>query len=335
MKLGKFGARKSLISASLVAASMMTAVVAMTPVTASAQAYPAQDIHVICAFPPGSGADVLVRFFAEKLRIASGRNIIVENKSGAGGNIAQEFVGRSKPDGYTVFIHAGSGIAANVSLFKTPVFADVDKAFQMAATINRQPFMMVVDSKSPYKNVAEVTAAMKTKGEKATYGSAAPTGTVMGELYKVVTGVKAVEVPYKSAPDGINDMISGAVDYGMHDPVFALAQQREGRMRILGISTGKRLDATPDLPTMTEQGVPMDLTGWWGVIVPKGTPKPIVDQLHTWFVAIVGAPDTKAFLNKFGGDQLIESVDEAQARLVKDVASWKKYIEVAKIQPQG
>ena len=86
---------------------------------------------------------------------------------------------------------------------------------------------------------------------------------------------------------------------------------------------------------MTEQGVPMDLTGWWGVIVPQGTPKPIVDQLHTWFVEIVGSAETKAFLNKFGGDPLIESVDEAQARLVKDVDSWKKYIEVAKIVPQG
>ena len=326
MKLKWFGAGASIAAA---------AVLAMAPAAVQAQGYPNQDIHVICAFPPGSGADVLVRFFGEKLRIASGRNIIIENKSGAGGNIAQEYVGRAKPDGYTVFIHAGSGIAANVSLFKAPVFSDVGKAFQMAATINRQPFMALVDAKSPIKNIAELTAAMKTKGDKATYASAAPTGTVMGELYKVAAGVKAVEVPYKNAVDSLNDQLSGAVDYGMHDPVYALAQQREGRLRILGVSTGKRLDATPELPTMAEQGVPMDLTGWWGVIVPQGTPKPIVDQLHKWFVEIVGAADTKAFLNKFGGDPLIESVDEAQARLVKDVDSWKKYIEVATIVPQG
>lgn len=326
MKLRWFGAGASIAAA---------VALAMMPVGAKAQNFPSQDIHVICAFPPGSGADVLVRFFAEKLRVASGRNIIVENKAGAGGNIAQEYVGRAKADGYTVFIHAGSAIAANVSLFKAPVFPDVDKAFQMAATINRQPFMLLVDSKSPYKTAAELTAAMKAKGEKATYASAAPTGTVMGELYKVATGVKAVEVPYKNAPDSLNDMTSGAVDYGMHDPVFALAQQREGRLRILGISTGKRLDATPDLPTMSEQGVQMDLTGWWGVILPKATPRAIVDQYNKWFVEIVKAEDTKAFLNKFGGDQLIESVDEAQARLIKDVESWKNYIQVAKITPQG
>src|SRR4029079_13088184 len=177
--------------------------------------------------------------------------------------------------------------------------------------------------------------AMKTKGDKATYGSAAPTGTVMGELYKVATGVKAVEVSYKTAPDALNDMSSGAVDYGMHDPVFALAQQREGRLRILGVSTGKRLEATPELPTMTEQGVEMDLTGWWALMVPQVTPKPVVDQLNKWMVQAVGSPETKEFLNKFGGYPLIETPEAGQARLLKDVDNWKQYIEIAKIVPQG
>jgi tripartite-type tricarboxylate transporter receptor subunit TctC len=263
------------------------------------------------------------------------RTIIVDNKPGAGGNIAAETMVRSKPDGHTIFIHAGSAVAANTWMVKKPAFPDVGKAFQVAATINRQPFMMLVDVKSPYKTVKDVTEAMKAKGEKGTYASAAPTGTVMGELYKVATGVKAVEVVYKSAPDSINDMASGAVDYAMHDPVFALAQQREGRMRILGVSTGERLQATPELPTMAEQGVPMDLTGWWALMVPQGTPKPIVDQLNKWMVQVVGSPEVKEFLNKFGGDPLIETPEVGQARLLKDVESWKKYIEVAKIVPQG
>jgi tripartite-type tricarboxylate transporter receptor subunit TctC len=313
----------------------LAAALAMAPMGASAQQYPAQDIHFICAFPPGSGADVLVRYFAEKVRPLTGKNLIVENKAGAGGNIAQEYVGRAKPDGHTIFVHAGSAVAANVSMFKKPVFAEVGKAFQVAATINRQPFMLVVDAKSPYKTVAELTEAMKKKGDKASYAYAAPTGQVMGELYKVATGIKALEVGYKTAPDSLNDMSSGAVDYGMHDPVFALAQQREGRLRILAVSTGTRLQASPELKTMTEEGVPMDLTGWWAAMVPQGTPKPVVDQINKWFAQVVGSPDTKAFLNKFGGDPLMESPEVAQARLLKDVESWKKYIEVAKIVPQG
>ncbi len=308
---------------------------AMLSSAAQAQSYPNQDIHFICAFPPGSGADVLVRYFAEQVRPLTGKNIIVENKSGAGGNIAMEYVSKQKPDGYTVFVHAGSAVAANMWLFKKPPFPDAGKAIQVAGTINRQPFMLVVDAKSPYKTTAELTEAMKKKGDKATYASAAPTGTVMGELYKVATGVKAVEVPYKNAVDSLNDQLSGAVDYGMHDPVYSLAQQREGRLRILGVSTGQRLDATPDLPTMAEQGIPMDLTGWWAAMVPQGTPKEAVDQINKWFVQVVGSPETKAFLNKFGGDPLIESPDKAQARLLQDVGNWKRYIEVAKIEPQG
>jgi tripartite-type tricarboxylate transporter receptor subunit TctC len=308
---------------------------AALPLSAQAEQYPSQDIHFICAFPPGSGADVLVRYFAEKVRPLTGKTILVENKSGAGGNIAMEYVGRSKPDGYTVFVHAGSGIAANMSLFKKPPFADASKAIQIAATINRQPFMLVVDAKSPYKTTAELTEAMKKKGDKATYASAAPTGQIMGELYKVATGITAVEVNYKTAPDSLNDFASGAVDYGMHDPVFALAQQREGRLRILGVSTGERLKASPDLPTMAEQGIPMDLTGWWAAMVPQGTSKPVVDQLNKWFVEVVGSDETRKFLAQFGGDQLIETPEQAQARLAQDVEKWREYIRMAKIEPQG
>jgi len=319
----------------LMPALAAAAALAMLPAQASAQNYPNQDIHVICAFPPGSGADVLVRYFAEKVRPLTGRNVIIENRSGAGGNLAMEYVARAKPDGYTLLIHAGSAMATNMHLFKNPPFADTSKALTIAATINRQPFMAVIDAKSPIKNIAELTAAMKPKGNKATYASAAPTGTVMGELYKVATGVQAVEVNYKNAIDSLNDQLSGAVDYGMHDPVYALAQQREGRLRILGVSTGERLAASPDLPTMREQGVDMDLTGWWAAMLPPGTPKPIVDQVNKWFVQVVKTDETKAFLNKFGGDPLIETPEQAQARFVRDADNWKRYIEVAKIEKQG
>lgn len=311
--------------------------VALAAVLASAgaqgQAYPNRDIRFICAFPAGSGADIIVRHFAEQARPIINRTIIVENKVGAGGNIAVEYAARAKPDGYTIFVHAATAVAASMHLYKKPP-VDVGKSFQIAGTINRQPFMLVVDAKSPHKTVAELMAAMKQKGAQATYATAAPTGKIMGEIFKDVGKLQAVEVNYKSAPDSINELVSGKLDYGMHDPVFSLAQQREGRLRILAISTGKRLDATPDLPTMTELGVPMDLTGWWAALVPAGTPKPVVDQINKWFTAMVSSPETKKFLNGFGGDQLIETPEVAQARFLKDIAAWGEYVRVAKIQPQ-
>src|SRR5262245_44157073 len=132
---------------------------------AQAQQYPSQDIHMISAFPPGSGADVLVRYFAEKLRALSGRTVLVENKAGAGGNIATEYTARSKPDGHTIFVHAANTLASNYHLIKNnPV--DASKQIQVAATINRQAFMLAVETRSPIKTIPELTAFLKQKGEK-------------------------------------------------------------------------------------------------------------------------------------------------------------------------
>ncbi|MGZ3409181.1 MAG: Bug family tripartite tricarboxylate transporter substrate binding protein [Xanthobacteraceae bacterium] len=302
---------------------------------AHSQQYPAQDIHFICVFPPGSGADVLVRYFAEKVRPLTGKNIIVENRSGAGGNIGIEYVSKAKPDGYTVLVHGATGVAASMSLFKKPP-VDVGKTIQIASTINRQPFMVLVDAKSPYQTLADLTAAMKVKGEKASYASAAPFGTVVGEVYKLGTGIKAVEVVYKNAIDSLNDQLSGAVDYAVHDPVYALAQQREGRLRILAVSTSERLKANPDFPTLKESGVSdFNMMGWWAAMVPTGTPEPVIAQINKWFDQVVASDETREFLGKFGGDQLIMPPAKAQELFLQEIKNWSDYVKIAKIEPQG
>jgi tripartite-type tricarboxylate transporter receptor subunit TctC len=305
------------------------------PYSIAQQQYPAQDIHFICVTPPGTGADVFVRYFAEKIRPLAGRTIIVENRAGAGGIIAMEYAARAKPDGYTVLLHAGGAVAGSKWLFKKPPFADAGEALQVVATINRQAFMIAVDAKTPYQSISDLTAAIKPKGDKASYFTTSHTGTVMGELYKAATGVKALEVGYKSASDALNDLASGALDFSVNEPVFSLSQHRAGRMRILGVSTGQRLRSAPELPTMAEQGVAMDFNIWWAAMVPAGTPRAIVDQLHEWFVQVVASPETEKFLENFGGDPLIESVEAGQARLLKDIELWKDYTTVAKIPPQG
>ncbi len=302
--------------------------------SAQAQQFPSQDIHFVTGFPPGSGADVLTRYFADKLNKLANRTIIVENKVGASGAIAVKYAALSKPDGYTAYVSAASATAAQMHLFKTPP-VDVIKSFQIAATINRQAFMLVVDINSPFKTLPELTAAMKQKGKNATYGTAATSGIVMGEMYKAVTGVEAVEVRYKDSAGSLNDMASGRVDYATVDPVFALAQAREGRLRILAHSAGARLQAVPEIPTMAESGVPgMDLVSWWAIHVPAATPKPIVNQYNVWFRQIVGSEETKTFLNKFGGDPFITSPEEAQALFIKEDKAWAEYVRIAKIEPQ-
>jgi tripartite-type tricarboxylate transporter receptor subunit TctC len=176
---------------------------------------------------------------------------------------------------------------------------------------------------------------MKAKGDNANYATAAPTGRTMGEIYTNATGVAAVEVNYKTAPDSLNELTSGKLDYGLHDPVFSLSQQREGRLRILAVSTATRLAASADMPTMTELGIPMDLTGWWAAMVPTGTPKPVIDKIHQWFVQMVSSEETKKFLNSFGGDPFINTPERAQEIFEKTIKDWGDYVRLAKIEPAG
>jgi tripartite-type tricarboxylate transporter receptor subunit TctC len=303
------------------------------PAAVHAQNFPSQDLRFLCAFPAGSGADVIVRYFAEKMRPLVKRTIIVDNKPGAGGNIAAEAMVRSKPDGHTVFIHAGNTVAGNMHLIKKPPF-DAAKAIQVAATINKQAFMLAVEAKRPWKTVAELTAYLKEKGDKASYAVSANSGKVMGAIYKEQAGLQAVEVNYRLAADALNDMASGKIDYALKDPVFALSQQREGRLRVLAVASAERLKSNPELPTMTEQGVPMDLVGWFAAMVPSATPKPIVAQLNKWFSELVAGEETRAFLKNYGGDPWIATPEEGQARLIRDIALWGDYVRVAKLEPQ-
>lgn len=314
--------------------SLCIATVLTTP-AALAQQYPAQELHFICGFPAGSGADAIVRFYAEKLKPIVGKPIIVENRPGAGANIAIEYVGKAKPDGYTILVHGGSGLAANMHLYRKPPVPTVD-AFQVFSTINKQAFMMVVDASKPWKSVADVTAAMKAKGDKATYATSAPPSIVMGAIYKDQAGLSAVDVNYRTSSDVLNDLLSGAVDYSMMEPVFATAQHKQGKLRVLGVSSAERLQSAPDFPTMAEQGfsqIKMEL--WWAAFVPAETPKPVSEQLAKWFNQVTASDEAKKFLNNFSSDPFIATADEAQAKLRQDDRNWADYIKIAKIEPQG
>ena len=304
------------------------------PGTLRAQTYPSQNISFICAFAPGSGADVLVRYFANKIGPLTGRTIVVENKPGAAGRMALTHLAKSKPDGHTIFVHAASGAASSMHLVKQPP-VNVQTEIQIAATVNQLAYVISVRADSPHKSLADLSASLKAKGDKASYGVANQTSMIMSELYKNHIGAATVQVLYKNSKDMMNDLTSGTLEFGSFDPIMALAQQRAGTIRILAISSGQRLKATGDIPTMTEQGVPMDLTGWWGAMVPAATPKAVVSQIHKWFVEVVSSAETREFLATTGADPLIMTPEEGQARLVSEIAKWGDWVKVAKIEPQG
>lgn len=314
---------------------LLAAGAALTLMTgaASAQSYPSQDIRFVCVFPAGSGADVYVRFFADQIAKVSGHTVIVENKAGAAGLVGIQYVKQAKPDGYTVLVHGATGVVNLPALFKDPQ-VDPLTDIEVVAPILRQPWMIIVPKDSPYQNMKQLTEAMLKKGDKSSYSDAATSGTVMAELYKAATGVKSVEVNYKTAQDSWNDMISGRVEWGAHDPVASLAEARKGTFRILAVSTPERVKSQPDLPTMTEQGFAMDLTIWWGLMVPKGTPQAVKDKLREWAEKATKAPETEKFLAQFGADPVWESAEATKKRYLANIPEWKEYVKIAKIDPQ-
>jgi len=315
---------------------MIPAVLAVTgtaPDTASAQNYPNRQLNFVCAFPAGSGADVLVRYFAEKVSAVLGQTVIVENKPGANGNIAAIYTARAKPDGYTVFVHSGTSIAANMWLFKKPPI-DVVKDLRGVQFINKQPFMIVVRADSPIKDIPQLTAYLKEKNGAASYATTATAGKVFGESYKQLTGAQATEVSYRTGPDTMNDITSGQVDFAVLDPVFSISQARAGRIRILAVSSPTRMQSLPDVPATKEYGIDIDQLGWWGAFVPAGTPEPQIEKLNAAFKQVLETPETAKFLNGFGGDVYIGTPQEVQTLLAETVAQWRDYVAMAKI-PQN
>jgi tripartite-type tricarboxylate transporter receptor subunit TctC len=297
-------------------------------------AWPSREIHAICGFPPGTGADIFVRFYAKKLQEVAGKTVIVENKTGAFGNIASEYVVRSKPDGYTVFIAPGSSfLAAAPSLFKKLNFDPVND-FEHVTTLAKIPFLLVVSGNSPYKTVAELVTYLKQQGDKASYGSLANTGLVSSELFKAQFGLKTVEVKYKDAAGGVNDLVGGNIVFMHIDPAGGGGFIKEGKLRALATSAANPLEALKGIPTAKDAGITnSNIIAWWSVHMPKGTPKPILDKLETWFNKIAVEDDTRAFLKVGGSDPFPGNSKMLKELLVSDIKAWHEYVKIAKIEP--
>lgn len=319
--------------AAFVAATLLAAAPA-AQAQGQAQDYPNQQIKFIVGFAAGSGADTVTRFMAEKLKIVAKANIVVENRPGAAGQIAVEAVARSKPDGYTFLFSTATATAASMHLYKTPS-VDVTKAFRVVAPLSKQGFMIIVDAKAPYKSIAELSEAMKAKGDKGNYAAAAPSGIVLGELYKAMAGLKTTQVRFKTASDSLNELASGNIDFGSIDPQVSLAQAKQGKVRILAISTGERLRSQPDIPTMNEAGVTgMNLTGWWSMMVPAATPDAVVNRMNALVKEVLDSSEAQRFFADTGGDTFYLPADQAQALFLQEEKRWAEYVRISGIEKQ-
>jgi tripartite-type tricarboxylate transporter receptor subunit TctC len=302
---------------------------------AFAQDYPAHEIRSLCNFGPGSGADIIVRFYSDRLSKLAGKPVIVENRPGANGALATDALAKSKPDGYTILITpASSTIASAPYLFKSLPF-DTTTDFAAVATIASLPFVIMVDAARPITSIDELVANLKSRPNQGFYGTPSNTGVIAAELFKAKAGLKTTYIPYKLNSQALTDLLLGQVDFLSYDATWASSQAKGGKVRILAVTAAKRSAALPEVPTLTELGYGgNDVTPWWGVVVAAGTPKAVVDRLAGWFNQITGAEDTKQFLANAAFDPLPGSPEQMQALLKSDAVRWKRYVELAKIEPQ-
>jgi tripartite-type tricarboxylate transporter receptor subunit TctC len=294
--------------------------------------WPTQDIKTICPFPPGTGADVVVRFYAKVLQDAVGKNVVVENRPGAFGNIATEATARSKPDGYTVGIMASSAIAAAPALYKTVPF-DPIKDFDQVTTLMRVPWFLIVATDGPFKSVADLTEHLQKQGDKASYGSVANSGLVSSELYKLKFGLKTVEVKYKDPFLMMNDLFAGNIAFAHLDATTTTGTMKNGKVRLLASSTKERAKAFPDVPSAWEAGIDnSNLTGWWSIAMPKGTPQPIRDRLEKIYNDFVASDEHSKWVLSIGCEAFPGTSASAQEALANEIKAWQDYVRIAKIE---
>jgi tripartite-type tricarboxylate transporter receptor subunit TctC len=260
--------------------------------------------------------------------------VIVLNKAGATGNIASETVAKAKPDGYTISITpASSTMAAAPYLYKKLPF-DPIKDFTPVTTLASLPFVLIVDAKKPIHSVADLVRHLKSR-DGGFYGGSNNTGIVAAELFKDATKIDARRVAYKNIADSVNDMINGHTDFTFTDATWVVEQAKAGRIRAIAVTSAKRSSVLPDVPTLAEAGYPgIELTPWWGVFLPAGTPQPIVDKLAASFDRIVAMPETTEFLTKFANEPFPGTPDSLRDLLAREIKRWGELVALAKIEPQ-
>jgi tripartite-type tricarboxylate transporter receptor subunit TctC len=312
--------RRALLRAGCVAA------LGIAPLAHAADPYPTRPLRIIVGYGTGGTADSLGRLLADKLSARLGQPVVVENKPGAGGMIGTDATAKAAPDGYTITL-ASIGITLYPYIYpKVPY--DVSKDLVPIAHMVSAPNFMAVSANSPIKSVKEFIAAAKAQPNKLTFGTpgAGSTPFLSGEVFKKMAGVEMVHVPYKGSAPAVMDLAAGTISVMFDNATLPLI--RAGKLRGLAVSTAKRSPAAPDLPTLAEAGLPgYDITSWYGVLAPAGTPPAIVQRLNAEVNAIMQMPDVRERFATMGVDPVGGTPDEFGAYIQKELRAWKVLIK--------
>ena len=292
-----------------------------------AQAYPNRAIHIIAPFPAGGGYDFLSRLIGAEMTKTFGQPVIVENKSGANGNIGTDAAAKSAPDGYTLLMGGNSPLALNVGLYpKLPY--DPLRDFEPVSRVATQPNLFAANPKVPVKSVAELVQYAKANPGKLTYasnGNGSPQHLAAEQL-KRMAGIDMVHVPYKGAAPTAQALLAGEVSVAFNIILLPLPHVQSGKLTGLAVASSKRSPLAPDIPTMAELGYPIDIDTWYGLVAPAGTPRDVVAKLNVETVRILNLSDLREKTRSQGIDLGGSTPEEFSAFLKADIAKWTKAI---------
>lgn len=308
------------------------ALCALLPGAAAAQ-YPTRTVTIVVPFPPGGASDISARTISQKLSEVLGQSVIVENKAGANGNIAAEYVVGSPPDGHTL-LWGFPGLTTNPSLYQKLAY-DPMRDLAPVVLVAWTPVLLVANPKSPYKTYKEFLAYAKANPAVLNYGSAGngASGHMAAELFRSMTHVQMQHVPYKGGVLALNDLVAGQVQLVFDSVVGSASLVQSGKLRAIAVAGTKRSEMLPDVPTFEESGLPgYDAGTWFGILAPAGTPPAVVDRLRNETVKVMAMPDVKARFATLALDAGGGTPEEFRTFLRNETAKWSAVVKSAGIR---
>jgi tripartite-type tricarboxylate transporter receptor subunit TctC len=302
--------------------------------SAWADNYPHAAVTLVVPFAPGSGTDAVARVVAKKWSERLKQPVLVENRAGANGQIAAQYVAKAKPDGYTLFMTTNTTHSANPSLVSNLKY-DPIKDFTPIARVGELPFALVVNVNDPAKTLREWIEQVKRNPGKTSYATPNSTSLVTSETIKRIAGLEMTSVPYKSSPQAMTDLIGGSVQMYVTDLGSGMGMIKSGQVRVLGVTTQEPVSTLPQIPPIAREVPGFDLTSWNGVFGPAGMPKAVVDQLSTELQSALADPEVKESLKKLGFETWPSKTPEEFAKYVSDQLNhWGTLIQQAGIKPE-
>ncbi|MGH8616850.1 MAG: Bug family tripartite tricarboxylate transporter substrate binding protein [Burkholderiales bacterium] len=310
--------------------AITVALTAGTLQCAIAQTWPAKPVRYLVGYAPGGGTDIVARTMGVKLTELLGQQFVIDNRPGAGGNIATETLIRAPADGYTIMAGNIGPIAVNPSLYKLAF--DPLKDLAPVSLLALAPLLIVVHPTLPAKNVKELIALAKREPGKLSYSSAG-TGSsnhLAGALFNLQAGVETVHIPYRGAGPAMVDLLAGQVMLSFVTMPSAMSHIKTGKLRVLAVTSNKRSSIAPEVPTTAEAGLPgHEVSAWYSVVVAAGTPKPVIDRLHGALVKTLQSPDVRDRLIAEGADPIGNTPEEFGAFMAAETAKWAKVVKVS------